>query len=177
MHIIKQKYHTTYIEDYIKNLYHSLFIFVPEKIDMIQIAQNLNIWLHFAPLGSRAICRNNLPSIIIDNRKPHYHQWEDFGHELCHILFHEGNQLHIPKTFLDYQEAKANNFMLHFCIPTFMLRQLELPNTKLEAIHLIVETFNVSFETAHKRLLYYENQLLANYLQKTFSKACCLTTP
>lgn len=144
---------------------------MPGQIDMQKIAQKLNIWLHFAPYGSRAIFRDNLPSIIIDNRKTIHHQWEDFGHELCHILFHVGNQLHIPKMFLDYQEAKANNFMLQFCIPTFMLRKLDLPNTKLEAICLLVETFNVSFETAHKRLLYYENQLLATHLQKVFPKS------
>ena len=66
---------------------------------MITISSKLNIWLHFAPFGSRAIYRTNLPSIIIDNRKAIPHQWEDFGHELCHILFHVGNQLHMPKMF------------------------------------------------------------------------------
>ncbi|PFY08599.1 ImmA/IrrE family metallo-endopeptidase [Bacillus toyonensis] len=168
--------YTTQTEDYIKNLYESLSIFIPEQINMIEIAHKLNIWLHFAPFGSRAIQREGLPSIIIDNRKKLYHQWEDFGHELCHILFHIGNQLSMPKMFLDYQEAKANNFMLHFCVPTFMLRALDFPDTRLEAIYLIIETFNVSFETAHKRLLNYENQLLASHLQKVLSKAY-LATP
>ncbi|MCI0764673.1 ImmA/IrrE family metallo-endopeptidase [Bacillus sp. TL12] len=165
-----QPYYTTQIEDYIKNLYHSLSIFIPEQIDMITIAQKLNIWLHFAPFGSRAICRNNLPSIIIDNRNMPYQQWEDFGHELCHVLFHVGNQLYIPKLFLDYQEAKANNFKLHFCIPTFMLRTLTLPETRKESIYLIAKTFNVSFHTAEQRLLHYENQLLASHLQNVFSQ-------
>lgn len=168
--------YTTQTEDYIKNLYESLSIFIPEQINMIEIAHKLNIWLHFAPFGSRAIQREGLPSIIIDNRKKFYHQWEDFGHELCHILFHIGNQLSMPKMFLDYQEAKANNFMLHFCVPTFMLRALDFPDTRVEAIYLIIETFNVSFETAHKRLLNYENQLLASHLQKVFSKTY-LATP
>ncbi|MBC6971941.1 ImmA/IrrE family metallo-endopeptidase [Bacillus sp. Xin] len=165
-----QPYYTTQIEDYIKNLYHSLSIFIPEQIDMITITQKLNIWLHFAPFGSRAICRNNLPSIIIDNRNMAYQQWEDFGHELCHILFHVGNQLYIPKLFLDYQGAKANNFKLHFCIPTFMLRTLTLPETRKESIYLIAKTFNVSFHTAEQRLLHYENQLLASHLQNVFSQ-------
>jgi len=168
-------YHPTLIEDYIENLYHSLFIFIPEQIDMIRIAEKLNIWIHFAPVGSRAICRGNLPSIIIDNRITTYQQWEDFAHELCHILLHVGNQLYMPKSFLDYQEAKANNFMLHFCIPTFMLRVLNLPETRSESIQLIAKTFNVSFHIAERRLLHYENQLLASHLQSVFSKTCLTT--
>lgn len=162
-------YHTNQTEDYIMKLYQSMSIINPQDIDMVAISTKLNIWLHFAPFGSRAIYRNGLPSIIIDNRKSLHRQWEDFGHELCHILFHVGNQLHIPKMFLDYQEAKAKNFMLHFCIPTFMLRKLDFPDTRLETIHLIAENFNVSFQIANERLLHYENQLLSNYLQKLIS--------
>ncbi|PEK39098.1 hypothetical protein COF81_16580 [Bacillus pseudomycoides] len=170
-----QPYFTTQIEDYIKKLYHSLSIFIPEQIDMVTIAQKLNIWLHLAPFGSRAICRDDLPSIIIDNRTTLYHQWEDFGHELCHVLFHAGNQLYMPKLFLDYQETKAKNFMLHFCIPTFMLRTLDFPETRMESIHLIAKTFNVSFQIAKQRLLHYENQLLASHLQIVFSQTCLTT--
>lgn len=171
----EQTYYTTQLEDYIQKLYQSLDIFVPEQLNMITISSKLNIWLHFAPFGSRAIYRTNLPSIIIDNRKAIPHQWEDFGHELCHILFHVGNQLHMPKMFLDYQEAKAKNFMLHFCIPTFMLKKLNLPDTRLEAVCLIAETFNVSFQIANERLLRYENQLLSSYLQNSLSASCLVT--
>ncbi|HDR4512946.1 TPA: ImmA/IrrE family metallo-endopeptidase [Bacillus cereus] len=170
-----QPYFTTQTEDYIKKLYHSLSIFVPEQIDMLTIAKKLNIWLHFAPFGSRAIYRDDLPSIIIDNRNMTYQQWEDFGHELCHVLFHVGNQLYVPKLFLDYQEAKANNFMLHFCIPTFMLRTLDFPETRKESIQLIAKTFNVSFHIAERRFSHYENQLLASHLQNIFSQACMST--
>lgn len=165
-----QPYYTTLMEDYIQNLYHSLSILVPEQIDMIMIARKLNIWLYFKPFGSRAICRDNLPSIIIDNRNMIFQQWEDFGHELCHILFHAGNQLYIPKLFIKYQESKANNFMLHFCIPTFMLRTLNLPETRKEAIYLIAKTFNVSFHIAEQRLSHYENQLLASRMQNILRK-------
>ncbi|PEE17095.1 hypothetical protein CON53_16600 [Bacillus cereus] len=170
-----QPYYTTQIEDYIENLLHSLSIFVPEQLDMTLIAQKLNIWLHFVPLGSRAIYRGDLPSIIIDNRNAFYHQWEDFGHELCHVLFHVGNQLYMSKLFLDYQETKAKNFMLHFCIPTFMLRTLDFPETQKESIHFIAKTFNVSFHLAKQRLLHYENKLLAAHLQTIFPQTCLIT--
>lgn len=171
----KQPYYTTQTEDYIEKLYHSASILVPEQIDMVTIAQKFNIWLHFASFGSRAICRDHLPSIIINNRIPPYQQWEEFAHELCHVLFHVGNQLNMPKLFLDYQETKANNFMLHFCVPTFMLRSLEFPETKKETVYLIAKSFNVSYKVAEQRLLHYENQLLASHLQIIFSQAYLIT--
>ncbi|MED4685712.1 protein of unknown function [Bacillus mycoides] len=156
-----QPYYTTQLEDYMQHLYQSLSIFVPEQMDMMKIAQKLNIWLYFVPIGSCAIKRNGLASIILDERKSQQEQFEDFGHEVAHLLFHAGNQLNMPKMFMDYQEAKAKNFELHFCIPTFMLRNL--PPSHLTA-HFIAETFNVSLQFAEKRLLRYENQLLANKL-------------
>ncbi|WP_074554588.1 ImmA/IrrE family metallo-endopeptidase [Bacillus cereus] len=161
-------YHTTQLEDHIHELYESLYISIPEHINMKIIAKKLNIWLHFAPFGSRAICKDGLPSIIIDSRSPFYHQWEDFGHELCHILFHVGNQICMPKLFLEYQEMKASNFMLHFCVPTFMLRTLNLPEARQEAIYLIATTFNVSFHTAEQRLLHYEMKLLSSSHSQNF---------
>ncbi|WP_144499787.1 ImmA/IrrE family metallo-endopeptidase [Bacillus sp. FDAARGOS_235] len=168
-----QPYYTTQIEDYIKKLYLSLSIITPDQLDMITISNKLNIWLHYAPLGSRAICRGDLFSIVIDNRKTFYHQWEDFGHELCHVLFHVGNQLFLSKSFLDYQETKAKNFMMHFCVPTFMLRKLAFPETRNASISLIANTFNVSFSIAEQRLIHYENQLLASRLHFFTEKSHC----
>ncbi|SFI03223.1 MULTISPECIES: ImmA/IrrE family metallo-endopeptidase [unclassified Bacillus (in: firmicutes)] len=160
-----QPYYTTQLEDYTKNLYQSLSIFVPEQVDMMKIAQKLNIWLYFAPIGSCAIDRNGLVSIILDNRKSPQEQFEDFGHEIAHLLFHSGNQLNMPKMFLDYQEAKAQNFAMHFCIPTFMLQKLTLPSSRLEATHILSNTFNVTVELANKRLTHYERQMLASRIR------------
>lgn len=64
--------------------------------------------------------------------------------------------------------------MLHFCIPTFMLRKLDFPETQIETICLIAQTFNVSFKIAKQRFLHYENQLLASRLQDIFSKMCLI---
>ncbi|GGE58333.1 ImmA/IrrE family metallo-endopeptidase [Priestia taiwanensis] len=157
-----QHYYTTQLEDYIQNLYHSLGIFVPEQMNIMKVTQKLNIWIYFAPMGSCAIERNGLASIVIDNRQPPQEQFEDFGHELAHLLYHAGNQLHMPKMFLDYQEAKAQSFAMHFCIPTFMLQKLSLPYSRLEAIYLISTTFNVTPELAEKRLEHYEQRILTS---------------
>jgi Zn-dependent peptidase ImmA (M78 family) len=142
----------TPIEDYVQKLYHHLSIHVPEQIDMIDIAAKLDVWLHFECIGSKAIERNGIYSIFIDNRISNQEQWQDFGHELCHALIHCGNQLQLPKDFISFQESKARNFALHFCIPTFMLEKLELPTMKKEAIEFIAMTFNVTTDFAKKRM-------------------------
>ncbi|MGF9965363.1 ImmA/IrrE family metallo-endopeptidase [Bacillus rhizoplanae] len=160
-----QPYYTTQLEDYIQNLYQSLYIFVPEQMDMMKIAKKLNIWLYFAPIGSCAMERNGLASIVLDDRKSPQEQFEDFGHEMAHLLFHSGNQLSMPKMFLDYQEAKAQNFAMHFCIPTFMLQKLPLPSIRSEAIYLLSNTFNVTVELANRHLIHYEEQMLASRIQ------------
>ncbi|MEH7810457.1 ImmA/IrrE family metallo-endopeptidase [Bacillus toyonensis] len=164
-----QPYYTTQLEDYIQHMYQSLSIIVPEKIDMMEIANKLNIWVYFAPFGSHAIERNGMYSLIIDNRISQQEQWEDFGHETCHILLHSGNQLLMHQMFLDYQEAKAKNFAQQFCVPTFMLRKL--PSLQLKA-YIISEKFNVTTKFAENRLLHYKNQLLASNLQNKISQYC-----
>ncbi|WP_242238012.1 ImmA/IrrE family metallo-endopeptidase [Bacillus cereus group sp. BfR-BA-01316] len=166
-----QPYNTTLLEDYIQHLYQSLSILVPEQIDMMEIAKKLNIWLYFAPFGSHAMEKNQIANLIIDNRLSQAEQWEDFGHELCHLLLHSGNQLLMHKMFLDYQETKARNFALQFCVPTFMLRNL--PPLQLKT-YIIAEKFNVTLQFAERRLLHYENQLLASKLQKQISQYCNL---
>ncbi|MES9695670.1 ImmA/IrrE family metallo-endopeptidase [Bacillus toyonensis] len=164
-------YYTTQLEDYIQHLYQSISIIVPEQMDMIEIAKKLNIWLYFAPFGSHAMEKNQLTNIIIDNRISQPEQWEDFGHEICHLLLHSGNQLVMHQMFLDYQEAKAKNFAQQFCVPTFMLRKLSPQQLKA---YIIAEKFNVTLQFAEKRLLHYENQLLASKLQQEISQYCNL---
>ena len=45
-------------------------------------------------------------SIIIDRRSA---QWEDFDHELGHLLRHYGNQLNMPEAFVCLQESQAKS--------------------------------------------------------------------
>lgn len=139
-------------EDYVKKLYHHLSIFVPEQIDIIEIASKLDIWVHFEKVGSKAFELNESYSMFIDSRLTSEQQWQDFAHELCHVLMHCGNQLQLPTDFIQYQESKAKNFAYHFCVPTFMLEQLDLPARKKEAIELISKTFNVEYIFAKSRL-------------------------
>ncbi|MBP2079629.1 ImmA/IrrE family metallo-endopeptidase [Oceanobacillus polygoni] len=158
------KYQSTLLEDAIKKFYNQLNIHNPSQLDMREIAKSLNIPIHFLPIHSRTYNGE----IIIDSRLPPEIQWEDFGHELCHILLQYGNQIiNINTLFLEYQEWKANNFALHFCVPTFMLQKYKI-STINEGIYIIKNKFNVTDEIAKKRLNHYRNQLIQSNSKTTY---------
>ncbi|GIN59997.1 hypothetical protein J8TS2_43160 [Lederbergia ruris] len=73
--------------------------------------------------------------------------------------------MHLNNLFLAYQEWKANNFALHFCVPTFILIKYEIANIP-EGIPFITKTFNVTQKFAQKRLIHFRNQLQISRLQQ-----------
>jgi Zn-dependent peptidase ImmA (M78 family) len=168
--------HYTYtpLESWIEKLYKHLSISRPDQLNMIDIAAKLQIWLHFENIESTAIDRTGLYSLIIDRRLNPQQQWEDFGHELCHVLRHAGNQMLLPDSMVQLQEYQANNFALQFCVPTFMLLRLPFPSTKREFIAEICSTFNVTEAFAKRRLEHFERQVYSHrftkYLDKVMEK-------
>lgn len=155
----------THLEDYVMNLYKTLNVSTPNQLDMFAIAKMIGVDIVYREtifrLGNEVILQNNNLS----------EQWMDFGHELAHVLLHSGIQLNMYPMYREYQEWRADLFALHFCVPTFMLEQLNLPSTRNEAIGLIAKEFCVSFEFAEVRLGKWLNKnnlldtktLIANY--------------
>lgn len=155
------KYALTPLEEKIKNLYLSMGIRRPDQIELCDIAANLNIWVHFANFESASCERENgLFSIVLDKNKSESEQWEDFGHELKHVLWDVGNQLEMSDSFSEFQEVKANNFALQFCVPTFMILDSGLPFTWGEATLFVMDTFNVTDTFARKRLEHFNKQVI-----------------
>ncbi len=155
-------YCNSHLEDYIMEVYKDLGIEQPEQINRYMIADQLNIGLYPTSSQSEALYSHGRCYIFINRERDHRQQWQDFGHELCHVLMHEGHQNRMYPLFLDLQEWQADNFMYHFCVPTFMLRRLSLPSSMQQAVPLIAETFNVNYEFAEYRL--------SKYLQKVLCK-------
>lgn len=78
--------HTTHLDDWIESFYRKINILNPCELDFIDISKRIGIRLEFLKMSSRYY--NGV--IIIDNRLSPQGQWQDFGHELCHALRHEG---------------------------------------------------------------------------------------
>ncbi|MGG3803120.1 ImmA/IrrE family metallo-endopeptidase [Metabacillus fastidiosus] len=154
-------YQLTQLEGNIKNLYINLGIELPYEIDIYHIANELDIWIYFHPYESEIFKRNGLYSMFLDERLSTQEQWQDFGHELGHIIRHIGNQHKLALPFRSLQENQANNFMYHFCVPTFMLLNYEINNfiNINDGIKFISKTFHVTEEFAQKRLIQFKNQI------------------
>ncbi|NGP45734.1 ImmA/IrrE family metallo-endopeptidase [Bacillaceae bacterium SIJ1] len=151
-------YTTSHLEDFVKALYDEMNIKTPDQLDARMIAYILGLRLVFEPHDS-AFYFN---TIWIDSRLSEADRWEKLGHELGHALRHAGNQMVMPKSWVDYQELDANRFAFHFCVPTFMLREVRLPYSLDEAIAIVAKTFNVTPGFAAKRLAHYEQKLIAD---------------
>lgn len=149
------KYQTTLLEDWIRDFYYGIGIYHPHQLDMHEVIYRLGISVKYMDISSRFY--KNV--VIIDERLSKEEQWEEFGHEFCHKERHEGNQLRMSESFLKMQEFQASYFALHFCVPTFMLLNLRLPNTRGQAIDHITETFKVTHMFAKKRLEVFENKI------------------
>ncbi|MCY8579327.1 ImmA/IrrE family metallo-endopeptidase [Bacillus haynesii] len=138
--------HNTHLEDWIEAFYKEMKISNPHELDLLDISHRLGLKVEFLNIGSRYYDG----VIILDNRISPQEQWQDFGHELCHALRHEGNQLIMSPLFAELQEMQAKIFAYKFCVPLFMLKRLNYLKTK--AISEIATLFNVTNEFAHERI-------------------------
>ncbi|MBN6887776.1 Zn-dependent peptidase ImmA (M78 family) [Cytobacillus horneckiae] len=156
------KFQMTSLENNIGKLYNFLEIQTPEEIEMYKIAEKLDIWIHYWNKESKMNYRKGMYSIILDNRKNSVRQWQDFCHELAHVIRHYGNQNKMHELFIDLQESQATNFMYHFCVPTFMLLKLNINDyiNINNGVDFVVKTFNVTEDFANKRLIHFRNQML-----------------
>ncbi|MFJ7916132.1 MULTISPECIES: ImmA/IrrE family metallo-endopeptidase [unclassified Lysinibacillus] len=143
----------THLEDYIRELYTEIGVTKPKHLDPRIIAPRLGFIVIYLPCDS--VSYDNI--IYIDSRLPEEKQWEEFCHELGHVISHVGNQTKSFQMFREYQEWKANNFAFQACVPTFMLNNINLPKNKKEAIITICILFKVDYEFAKKRLDHYLN--------------------
>ncbi|MDQ0228453.1 ImmA/IrrE family metallo-endopeptidase [Metabacillus niabensis] len=156
------EYRMTQLEENIKEIYSGLGISSPYEIDPYHIANEYNVWIYFHKDESEVFKRTNgLYSLYLDERLSPQEQWQDFGHEFGHVVKHVGNQSRLHKPFRKLQENQANNFMFHFCVPTFMLLNYEISNylNIKDGIKFISETFKVTEKFAKKRLIHFQNQI------------------
>ncbi|MBG9816726.1 ImmA/IrrE family metallo-endopeptidase [Bacillus safensis] len=159
----------THLEEEIKRLYAKLQISGPAYRDMQRIASEFHVWVHYEDTGSMMIKHQGLYSIILNRSLSSEEQWQDFAHELCHVLKHAGNHFKMHKLFRELQEFQAKQFMYHFCVPTFMLMQMKLPSLRQQAILHIAQTFHVTWAFAEKRLALFEQRKAGIRFQQEFT--------
>ncbi|WP_406945717.1 ImmA/IrrE family metallo-endopeptidase [Halobacillus sp. SY10] len=148
----------TSLENYVFKLLNSIQVSKPDQLDIELIARNLDIDLEYWEKPSEAMVIEKKGYIFLNNALSKNEQKLDFGHELAHVLMDCGQQYGMPELFREYQEWKADAFAFHFCVPTFMLEEMDIPFDIYKATRLIQKTFKVTAEVAVKRLKQYENK-------------------
>lgn len=157
------KYYS-HLEDYIKDFYTKIGITTPTLLDFRVIAARIGIKVFYWPDNSQALFAKEKPFIFLNASLNKQQQWPEFGHELSHVLLHTGDQFFMSPLFREYQEFKANNFMYHFCMPTFMLDELEIYDCTTQTVMQLQGLFNVEYEFALKRLTQYlNNKIMLNW--------------
>ncbi|MGE7922334.1 ImmA/IrrE family metallo-endopeptidase [Viridibacillus arvi] len=145
----------SHLEDFVKSFYSKIHIHQPPDLNMLEIAKELHIKVFYWPNGSQALFFEQTGYIFLNNELSPQQQWQDFTHELCHVLLHSGDQMHLHPLFVEYQEHKAKNFALQAAIPTFMLDELYQIHKYRLSVWMIQEVFNVEENFAKKRLIQY----------------------
>lgn len=150
----------SHLEDFIQSMYKDIRIYNPKELNPSSISKRLGVKLFYWKDKTQVLFIRNATFIFINANLSPAAQWQDFCHELCHVVFHIGNQKFMNPMFREYQEWKANNFMYHACVHTFMLDSLEIKDMTTYNIHKIQTLFNVEYEFAQQRL----NQYITNKL-------------
>lgn len=150
--------HYSHLEDFIKDLFTQMGILYPSHLNLEIIAKKLGVKVFYWSDKSQALFANLKPFIFLNQSLNPQQQWQEFCHELAHVLLHTGDQFYMSPLFRVYQEHKANNFMYHACIPTFMLEELQVYDYTHKTVLKIQELFNVEYEFALRRLKQYHNK-------------------
>lgn len=153
------EYQMTMLEARIQSIYERLNIHTPNHLsDFFEVADKIGARLFFAVVGSRLLEYGGRHNIFLDKRKSRQELWEDLGHELGHFFRDCGNQMTQSKVDIQHSEAKARNFSLQFCVPTFLLLDQQLSTSRGQAIAEVADIFGVTDAFAAARLDHYEKQ-------------------
>jgi len=144
--------YTTHTEDFIEELYARMDILTPQQLKFKNISLHFGIHLFYWADKSQALFLKNQVYILLNEQLSDQQQWQDFCHELGHVLLHTGHQGRMSPLFREYQENKANHFMYHACVPSFMLNDIDPSNLTVEYVQ---QNFNVEYDFAFKRLEQY----------------------
>ncbi|WP_200411958.1 ImmA/IrrE family metallo-endopeptidase [Virgibacillus salexigens] len=147
----------THVEDYVESLFLSIGVFYPNQLDAHYIAKKLGVEIVYRDHALR------FANEVVLRKGSDEFEWQLFGHEICHYLIHAGCQLNMHPLFIDLQEYQANHFSYHFCVPTFMLRNLE--NVTVQTTMM---NFTVDYDFACRRLEMYKNKF---YSQEVYHES------
>lgn len=128
----------------------------PYQINEEKIAYELEINLTYSNKRSYSYQYNDYKAINIYSNLSVRERRERFFHELAHLLRHQGWQLELPKSFIEWQELDSLRFTSYATLPHFMLLKYDLDFPFI--VNNLINDFHASKEICTKRI----NQIKKN---------------
>lgn len=157
---METRYVTTHLEDWVTNMYKRLNITKPKEINPVIIARYFSIYIKQHHYPSRYDVNGRFRAITLDSRSTPKEKYEQFFHELCHILRHCGHQTMLPNAFRELQEYDANNFMMYAAVPHHMLHFIDFDKPTPLLLKEMSDMFRVTESLCKKRLERIQNRIL-----------------
>lgn len=142
-------------EQFILTFYQSINVFEPMHLSLNKITSALNIKLIYWSHTSAIAELKGRYCLFINKALNKCRQWQEFGHEIYHYLYDHVVYDRLHECYAGYGESKADYFAYHFCVPTFMLKNLKEVNA-----NVVANTFNVEFDFALRRLEMYQSKMI-----------------
>src|SRR5699024_3007642 len=99
-------------ELYIYNFLKSLSIYCPDQLNIENISRKSKIEVQYWDCSSESVHYKGHKIILLNNNLTYQQQWQEFGHELCHVLWHAGRDR--KSTRLNYSHVSISYAV--FCL-------------------------------------------------------------
>ena len=142
-------------EQYIQQFYKSINVSDPWLLTIELVIEHLDLEVMYWPHSSAIAIHGDRYIVFLNDNLSMQRQWQEFGHEMYHYFYDETNYDLLKETYATYGESKADYFAYHFCVPTFMLQEIEGVD-----VYDVVRLFNVEFNFAYRRLEMYHNKII-----------------
>lgn len=128
------------------------------KLNIRCIAEAFDITLFYWECSTRIVKYEKKYYCIIDCRKNPVEQYEEFLHEIAHIIFDEDLEVIKNINYHTYREYKADRLVPMIAIPKFAINHVID-----KSVEEVAEKFNITRALAWKRMLYIYNKGVDNY--------------
>lgn len=126
-----------------------------DKLNIRDLADAFELRLYYCNRSTRIIEWEGQKYCIIDTRKPQMLQYEDFLHELAHIIYDKELLVTTNLNRYIYKERKIDYLVPLIAIPKFALSHIHG-----KTIGEISEEFHVSHELVIRRLEHVKRKLI-----------------
>lgn len=118
------------------------------RLNIRDLSDAFGITLFFWNCSPRIIKHSGAYYCVLDAKKPDVLQYEDFLHEICHVIFDDELRVTNNTKQFNYRECKVDYLVPLIAIPKFALCELH----NYQTIEELATVFNVSYELAYKRI-------------------------